>query len=187
MEGSMKRISMLILLVLAVTVSSRSLVGAHVLIRDSTRSVGAILHITPDDDPVAGKDTTIFFDIQQQENADAGYYFELLLYDPDGFTSDVPVTGSGSSATAVYAFPKQGLYNLRLQAMPKSSGTAPLVFTYAQRVSRGVTEESASAAGSRQYLKWADPVLIGSIAGFLALGILAFNRRADIVQYSKFK
>lgn len=41
---------------------------AHVLVSDESNTVGAVLHITPDDDPIAGESAHIFFDVQDKNS-----------------------------------------------------------------------------------------------------------------------
>lgn len=153
-------------------------VNAHVLVTDETKQRGAILHIIPDDDPIAGQLSTIYFDIQttQQAISDAS----VTIRSQKGQAETVNVEIDGSLVIAEYTFPYQGLYSLEF--MINSGDDISYTFTYSQRVSRGVSE----SALDRPTHAWAEALFIASSALFVFLVILAINRRRTIAVHSKF-
>lgn len=175
----MKRLMILVgtaALLVASLVTTQS-AFAHVLIMDTTGSVGAILHIIPDDDPIAGEESDIYFDRQGAESDDATV--ELSVANNGGELSEVNLTTTGSLSTGAYTFPAQGVYKLTFTV---KSGEGSYTFEQSQRVARGVM---ISGAQTQQY-PWAEALLVGSTVSFLALIVLVINRRKEIAQQSTY-
>ncbi len=156
-------------------------VFAHVLVTDDSGEIGALLHVNPDDDPVAGKPSTLFFDIQNDAFLQNEYSFEVTITDKSNGSVEVPVTSTAVSASIEYIFPTQGTYTVQLRARPKDSSNKTYIFTHIQRVSSGVT----SVLNEKISYIWAELLLFtcGSIA--LVLGVIFINKRKDIKTYSK--
>lgn len=150
---------------------------AHVLISDTTKSVGAVLHIVPDDDPVAGENANLFFDIQTRNISDQSTKLTVTNAMTDE-TKEVAVAVNDNSVTAGYIFPTQGVYNLVL----KVGGDKSYVFTYSQRVSRGTV---GSALDKPSYPVANISMVFCGIA-FIFLMIVMFNRRNEIKKHSTF-
>jgi hypothetical protein len=151
--------------------------SAHVLVMDSTNTQGAILHIIPDDDPVAGEVSQLYFDMQQTN--DTVREVRLVIRDEAGAESSVDTTVKGALVTASYIFPAQGAYEIRYTVIEDRN---EYVFTQAQRVSRGIV---SSALNTPNY-SWAQALLIASGVGLVILGILVWNHRKDIAKHSTF-
>lgn len=152
-------------------------VFAHVLISDDMKSIGTIFHVVPDDDPVAGRQTDLFFDIQTQninkENAKLA-----ITNAATQETDDVTVIVEGSSVTARYTFRTQGVYRLSLVVTSDKTYT----FHYSQRVSRGVVGNITN----KPSFPLATFALVFSGAIFLLLSIVFFNNRKAIKEHSTF-
>lgn len=150
---------------------------AHVFITDDTGAIGAVLHITPDDDPVAGKPSKLAYDIQDSTFSRHLHELRLQVENGDGTTEHVPLTVNGSVVTAQYAFPTRGTYRITLSAkalnVPKAHTHS---FVHAQRVSRGAT---GSPLGTPSHA-WAEVLLVASGCAFAVLCIVAYNRRREI-------
>ena len=149
--------------------------SAHVLITDGTNKMGAVLHIIPDDDPVAGEPATLYFDMQTNENPTV----ELRIQNKSGNNETLTMKVDGALATIEYTFPSQGVYELTFNVKTSSS---VYTFTQSQRISRGV---SSSALDQPDYA-WAQVALITSVVGVLVLIILAVNNRKEIAKHSTF-
>jgi hypothetical protein len=151
---------------------------AHILVRDSSESKGAILHIIPDDDPIAGKKATLFFDMQNDIN---GTNKVTLNITRQSSHESVPVETAldGSLITADFTFPSQGVYLLKYQI--EVDGEI-YVFEQSTRISRGV------AVGTVDKVRhmWAEGLLMACGVIFAVLCIVAFNRRRDILEQSRF-
>jgi hypothetical protein len=148
------------------------------LITDTTKTKGAILHIIPDDDPVAGEEAEFYFDMQSQlaEKIDS---VELVISDLEGNKINIETEMSESLVTAKYTFPTQGAYEVTY--LVKSDGQT-YTFTESQRVSRGV---SLSTEATKDY-EWAKASLVFCVVSFLVLTIVFVNRFKDITTHSTF-
>lgn len=146
--------------------------SAHVLITDETKQAGAILHVIPDDDPIAGQESSLFFDIQGQS-------LESAVLTVKGTQIEIPVTVDKNTVSANYVFPTQGVYNLVLTA--QSSDGQNHTFNYSQRVSRGVV----GSALDRPSYSWAEAVIVAVVCSFLVSLILIASRWRNILAHSK--
>lgn len=151
---------------------------AHVLIRDISGSKGAILHIIPDDDPIAGKKATIFFDMQNTTNSIHKATLDITRQNSHE-TVSVKTALDGSLITADFIFPRQGVYLLKYQI---EVGSETYIFEQSTRISRGV----AVGAVDKTRHTWAEGLLVACGTVFAVLLIVAFNRRRDILEQSKF-
>lgn len=157
-----------------------SVVEAHVLIKDQSGTSGAILHVVPDDDPIAGKKTDLIFDVQNSTFIKSGFSAELQITQKrNGQTVTVPTITKDNIIRAAYVFPVQGAYDIKLTIAP---GQNEQVFNYSQRVSRGV----AGSVAQQPRFVWAEIGFISSVCGLLILAIIAVNRIREIRIHSKF-
>ncbi len=151
------------------------LAQAHVLLTDSKNRVGAILHVSPDDDPIAGQPSRIFYDIQSNLSGVSEKTVLLTVTDETNQTTAVPVTVKGSYVSTDYTFTNQGAYQLELTVPTQES---ELVFTTTQRVSRGQSNDQPDTAQG-----WAKTIVISSIGAICIFGIVAFNHRKNIAAH----
>lgn len=154
--------------------------NAHVLITDTTEQIGAILHVQPDDDPIAGTEDTLFFDIQNKNLPETISNINLTITDAQGKTQVIPTTSRKNTVSAKYTFPAQGLYTLTLSLQ---SAQTPYQFVHAQRVARGSIPSDES---SPRFI-WAEITLV--VTGCVALGLLILycNRRSSVKMYTNSK
>lgn len=148
--------------------------SAHVLITDESHTKGAILHLTPDDDPIAGQEATLYFDTQAHTNA-----VSVSIQSEDGEVSNIAMKLEGALATARYIFPTQGVYRLTFTA---KSDEQTYTFTQTQRITRG---KAASALDKPTYA-WAEIMLIVCSILLSLLLFTAWDRRKDIARQSRF-
>lgn len=171
-----------ILLMLSVVITLSAWVGyaayAHVFVTDETNTKGAVLHIVPDDDPIAGQPATLYFDGQDGIITDDSE-IRLTVQAQGGVADTIGMKKNKTTATADYTFPVQGVY--KVSVIVKNSDQT-YVFHHSQRVSRGVAGESLSAA----HTEWAKVLLIAGLVGLCVLGIVAYNRRKAIARQSTF-
>lgn len=157
-----------------------SIASAHVLVKDQAGSTGALLHIIPDDDPVAGEPATLFFDVRDPSIAKSGASTRLTIYDEQNKSLEVSSTLQGSSVSATYTFPRQGLYIIKL--VIKQNGRTTHTFVESQRVSRGIINGETMPSAPA----WAEVGIIFSGIAAVCAAIITFNRRKTISEYSKF-
>lgn len=154
---------------------------AHVLIADDRRQMGAVMHITPDDDPIAGEPSTITISIQDTNISEETHAFRLHISSDHGHGGDVQLQAGNGSVAASYVFPVQGVYTLTLSLEPTNGSGQTIVFRHAQRVSRGET----APAGLASAPLWARLGLVGSAGGLLAIGVVVFNKRKVLAAYAR--
>ncbi|MEO5949955.1 MAG: hypothetical protein ABIQ04_00750 [Candidatus Saccharimonadales bacterium] len=152
-------------------------VFAHVLISDDTKTVGAVLHVVPDDDPIAGQQANLYFDIQTKKLNEKNTKLTITNLTTDE-KAVIPIQVDNSSVNANYIFPVQGTYQLTLMA----SSDKVYTFNYSQRISRGAT----GSALDRPTYPLATIALIFSATLLLFLLIIMFNHRKEINTHSSF-
>jgi hypothetical protein len=173
-----KRLLGLVIIVAALILLPAS-ASAHVLIKDEIKGTGAILHINPDDDPVAGERAGLFFDIRDTAVAEPGTTVQLTITGEQSAPVQVAAELQGSSVSVSYTFPQQGLYRVQLDV--RQNGETTHTFVHPQRVGRGIigTTNAPNAP------MWAEVGMIFSALAVICLGIIAWNRRKAISEYSK--
>lgn len=161
------------ILALALVAINAPSTSAHILITDTTSTKGAILHINPDDDPVAGKTASLFFDLQGQDITAAN----LIIRD-ESSGKVVPLDIDGTLVAAEYVFPAQGVYEIEFTVQ---SADSIYTFVSSQRISRGLATGEVTVPNHA----WAEILLLTSGLGLIVLIIVALNRREAIKLQSK--
>lgn len=139
---------------------------AHVLVVDDSGQVGAILHVSPADEPVVGQESQLFLDVDRDLPSGTNTA-KMTLRDEQGNASDVAAKLTGRQVEADYTFMEQGKYNLEFTI---GSGANQLVFRQTVQV---VGAESGS-----QFYGWAITLAVATAIGLLALIIVfVFNVR----------
>lgn len=149
--------------------------SAHVLKTDG--SIGIVIHIDPEDDPIAGSPATFFFELKDKDNK----------FDPANCTCTVAILKGGAiliseplfsasganninSPTFQYTFPERAVYTLSITGAPKTpGGFQNFNITYDIRVSRQANGTAAPAPTTTQS-HTAHYVLFG--AAFIAIAIV---------------
>ncbi len=152
---------------------------AHMMLKDTVSGKGAILHINPDDDPVAGERTSFLFDVQDTSPFEEQSTARLTIVDEQHHEINVLARVKGNTVVADYTFPRQGLYTLTLDIQQGDKQTHR--FTESQRVSRGVI----NFATVRNTPLWAGVGMMCTVITAIAVAIIAFDRRKIINIYSK--
>lgn len=180
----MRRI-LFLLVVLGCVFADAQSTNAHVLITDDSLGAGAVLHITPDDDPIAGEPSDIFIEIRSNVLNTTDYQFELFVKDEDGAARKIITNTSGyQGISANYIFPNQGVYALELIATPTSQNGMHLrtSFRHVQRVARGVLAQDP--APHPRY-SWAEAGVILALSLMMVILIIMINRRRVILQFTR--
>ena len=153
--------------------------SAHMFIKDPIAGAGAVLHITPDDDPVAGEQSGFLFDIKHTSPVGQDSSANLAITDEQNNTITVPTVIKEGAASVKYTFAKQGLYKLVLTVKKGEKQTH--IFTLDQRVSRGII----SGGTTRSTPLWAGAGLLVAGLATIIIAALAIARRSQINTYSK--
>jgi hypothetical protein len=175
-------ISFFICTLISVLAVSSKKVEAHVLLTDDTGKIGAILHVSPDDDPIAGEPSSLFYELQGDTFLQHLHAVSVEIVNERGESAGTNVSLSGSSASSSYTFPEQGIYTITLTATTLDSTPAHThSFTHMQRVTRGILGSPLDTPSHQ----WASMLLTASITGLGILVILFINHKTDITKYSK--
>lgn len=153
--------------------------AAHMFSKDTMAGSGSVLHITPDDDPIAGEQASLVFDIKDLSSSEKQTVAKLTIVDDQQREAKVPARVHDNTVVAEYLFPQQGLYKISLSI--EQDGIQTHNFTQSQRVNRGII-------GSITVNKtpfWAVAGLLGTGVAAIGVASLAFVRRNAINNYSK--
>lgn len=169
-------------LTLLVFLSQAGLAQAHVLLRDDTVNIGAVLHIKPDDNPIAGEISELYFDIQDKNSSVRIPYsgYDLIVTDEANQSTTVATEVSDSTVIAKYNFPTQGLYRLELKSKAQYDQFQKVSMQDSLRVERGVVGGAAVVKD----VSWAQTGLVIGLAGIGVLLLVAWNNRVTIARQS---
>lgn len=142
-------------------------VSAHVLRQDG--DAAAVLHIEPDDNPVAGRDTVFSFDF-----GDSATGFDLHDYtsqvgiaDDSGTVQQTRLIVTGAhGGHATLRFPNTGIYTLSVKGTGEAPGTRSFVINYDIRVDQSASNSSRNATS-------AQTVIFISFASIFVLALVA--------------
>jgi hypothetical protein len=145
---------------------------AHVLITDGT--IGAVLHVDPEDDPIAGARSNFFFEFKDKQNKfkseNCDCTFTIKENDNVIFTQPLFQNTNNPSlnnASVSFTFPKRDIYEVSVVGKPHSPGAfQPFTLTYDIRVER--TADGVSSAPQ----SWIATHIVQLIGGVLVLGFL---------------
>lgn len=149
---------------------------AHVVIKDQTNTYNSILHITPDDDPIAGKISQLFFDIQGLKIKEDSQ--PTLEIKGDNAHDIIDTKVDKNFVSADYTFKNTGLYKLKLTI--ESADDEAFIFEYSQRIVRGEGAEGLDARHA-----WAEIIMVAASTGLLVLATVAFSKRKRILDKNK--
>jgi|GEM_PF-2340693 len=148
---------------------------AHVL--KQSNGVGAVLHIAPDDDPVAGELTSIGLDFSSSVagfNLDR-YAVAVSIEGTSVTASTPPVSLQPDGSASLYGvakvtFPSPGAYNIVVRGTPYTGVTEGQAFTlkYEVRAERPRQPGVAGVVNSSGF----DSIMLGLLS-FGALGVIA--------------
>lgn len=133
----MQKILFLILTTFMV-INVHGLASAHVLLTDG--SIGAVLHIDPDDDPIVNQPSSFFFDFKDTTNRinllSCDCQFEIFANGKQIYSQPIASTNK-TAATLTYTFPARSIYTVKVVGNPTDgSSFSPFTLTDDVRVSR---------------------------------------------------
>lgn len=125
--------------------------SAHTLKTDG--SVGAVLHVSPDDDPVAGVNTDFFFDLKDTNNVVSPENCTCVarvlqngkeIYSQSLFQTNA--TPSLEDASFSYTLPQKDIYTVEISGNPKNGASfEPFTLAWDIRVARDAAEQNAAS------------------------------------------
>lgn len=141
---------------------------AHVL--QANRDVGVIMHIAPDDDPVAGKESEIFLEFKDPngkfdpKNCDCS----ILITTNDSNLYYKKIFGDQNTKQTLllpFTFPEKGIYNIEITGKPKKKDAfGPFNISFDVRVSRDILENT----NYNSYLLYL-PLVVSVLFGMIIL------------------
>lgn len=161
-------------------------VSAHVLKTDGT--IGAVIHIDPEDNPIIGQSSNFFFELKDTTNQftpqqcncqvtilenNQAIHIETLFQDQ--------VNPSLNHASFAYTFPRKNVYQIVLTGQPKTANAfQPFTLTYTMRIDRE-NASSMQTNGTREFLKyWPFIITTALIIIFTAAYIHARSHRKEV-------
>jgi hypothetical protein len=147
----MKKIFSFLLLFLTITSIVTPLAQAHVLVVD--KNIGAVMHVDPDDAPVAREQSSFFFEFKDTQNKfdpkNCNCTFSIIengkmIYTQPLFqNSDKP---SLSNASVFYTFPQEDVYQINVTGKPNTPREfQPFTLVYNIRVDQIAAAPSVSS------------------------------------------
>lgn len=101
-------------------------VFAHILKYDG--SIGAVIHVEPEDDPIAGENTNLFFEFKDKEKkfnpADCDCRIIVNQNGTEIYSGDILAGNNNPTLTNIgfkYIFPTIGIFNIVVNGNPKTS------------------------------------------------------------------
>lgn len=178
----MKSIKKFLLSLLTVIVFFIPLSGVSAHVLESSGSVGAVMHISPDDDPVAGSRSDFFFEFKDKKNK----------FDPKNCNCTVAIIENGKeifneslfsnsespsldNASFSFTFPQRDVYEVRVIGKPSVGNSFDsFTLTYnirVERVSANLGNDGSAAQDSSS--NWVTSHIPHIVGGVLSLVILA--------------
>lgn len=179
-----KTLSIIVILYLGVLSVTRS-VEAHILKTDGT--IGAVLHIDPEDDPIVGQPTYFFFEFKDK----TGKFQPALCDCTVTITShDKPLYSQSlfqsnkdqnlTSSTFSYTFSEKNIYTVTVSGKPIQPNTfQSFVLVYDIRVERTASPTTSSSSNTDDTIHLYHSVLFFIIFAVLIIGnaILTLRRK----------
>lgn len=155
-------------------------VFAHVVKSDGT--VGAVIHIDPEDDPVAGGENTIYLEFKDTTGKfnlpDCDCKLTISKDSQEVSSQSFSSTSESEPLSAVipFVFPEKGIYEVKISGASKTSDFPNFVFTYDVRVAR---DNNSTPAPKESWFSEHVIHLIGSfgIVAFFIGALIAQKRR----------
>lgn len=158
-----------------------SVASAHVVIESQDRTAAAVFHVTPDDSPIAGKSSALFFDVRsQQASQQEMVSAELKVFHSDAEMVRVSARVDRGAVHVDYTFAVQGAYRLQLSVQYED---VVETFETVQRVSRGGAAAPAEESSVRY--RGAELLLVVSVVATAVIVATVVTRRREILAASQ--
>lgn len=165
----MKKILISTSLTVAVLLVFSQNAWAHIL--KTNGSIGAVLHIDPDDDPIAGQVSTFFLDFKDTTGK---FQLEKCSCEFSIFRSGQKIATQPLSQNNTFIFPQKDIYQVQVSGVPLQAGQfQPFKLNYDIRVERAVVSPQPTST----FLTAHAIHLIGAVAwAVVVLGMIIKER-----------
>ncbi len=152
-------------------------VNAHVLQKDG--SIGAVLHIDPEDDPIVGQPANFFFEFKDTQNkfkpANCNCIVSIIEDGKEIYSQPLFQDNSDpslSNASFSFTFPQKNIYQVKVVGAPEKPGQfQPFKLFYDLRISR---EERSSNDSTQANNNWLNDHTVHLALGLLAVAVTGF-------------
>lgn len=146
---------------------------AHFLATD--KQIGAVIHVTPNDEPVAGLESSFFFDFKDEENkfksSDCDCTFIIkesgkTIYSHKIFQNQSEPNLTKASVT--YTFPQKDIYQVQIVGKPEITNEfQPFTLSWDFRIDQQADPQTVANQGNAasKYLRYA--IIFGSVAALI--------------------
>lgn len=178
----MKKI--LLLSIFLTTLIFPSPLSAHVLETDG--SIGAVLHVNPDDSPIIGQPAELYFEIKDRNGLFTPQACQCTLTITENnkniYTQNLIASSDDTSGLGTeFSFPRQNLYQLKLSGQPlPSNNFQPFELTYTLRVERTATTATTTNSGLSLWISSHIPHLIFSLVILASVIVIIRKHRREV-------
>ncbi|MEX0617174.1 MAG: hypothetical protein WD231_05235 [Candidatus Woykebacteria bacterium] len=165
----MRKLLLIPLLVISILSLGASPVEAHILKTDG--SIGAVIHINPDDDPYVGEVADFYFEIKDKSgkfnSSNCSCAVSILRSRKEIFSAPLIQETGLTSESFSFTFREKAVYTLVLKGTPKEPDAfQPFNITYDLRVSRERLGNSSDSKGDSSGLYMTIGLIIAAVATF---------------------
>lgn len=171
--NNMQKSILLLSMLVALFITTQKQTVAHVLEKEQT--VGAVLHVSPNDDPVVGEVTDFFFEFKDTEGKfnPTLCICTVVIYENDKEVLKQDLFQSSTTPTLEeaifsYVFPKKGLYTIKVLGESTDSSFEAFTLEYDIRVDR--EKSSIAETTDDTSVSWIKQHIVHIVGGIL-LGI----------------
>jgi hypothetical protein len=167
------------ILILLLTFSIFLPLQVHANVSQTDGNIGVVMHIDPDDGPVAHEQSTLSFEFNDKQNKFSANLcncvFSIkkngqIIYAQSLLTTDSPKL---IEAAVRYTFPAIGFYQVVISGTPKNPNAfQPFTFTYEVQVIKEATQPSSPSQTTTDTSVNSERNIISTIVGVLGLGAI---------------
>lgn len=163
-------------------------ISAHILKTDAT--IGAVVHLDPDDDPIAGVPTAIYFEITSTAGAfslDDCDCFVVISSDEFELSRQVLVSAGNAifSPASPYTFPALGNYEIKLIGSSRSDSFKDFMIETQTNVRRIVSAPVANVELSSTPINTNFQLVAIALLGFTIVAI-AYRFKSRVFSPAKY-
>jgi hypothetical protein len=152
---------------------------AHVLKTDGT--IGAVLHVDPQDDPVANQSTNFFFEFKDTSNKfdpkNCDCRVSILQGDKEIYSGNLfqnTTNPTLSDAVFSFIFPEKDIYKVKVEGKPNTPNAfSSFTLSYDVRVAKDMNEGNQNQIQNQGWWQNYLPAVLGIII-ITMFGIIAF-------------
>lgn len=171
-----KYFGIIILLIIVMILAKPNHVSAHMLATNG--SIGGILHMNPEDDPIIGQQARLFFEFKDRNGKfdpkNCSCTFAIVENGKEIYSQDLFQNSTNPSldnASIVYTFPEKNVYTIKVSGKPYSNNSfSPFTLSWEIRVTREASQSNTQNSGTKTMLL----IGIASIISIFVVGIIAF-------------